>query len=300
MLKRAEPPPPEGWTAKEWDKHLNRKEKKGFYGTLYPNAGEKLSEFDDTIFSEDPTRMMPRLRQIHKLGYTLQGHDDVQGLRVAIENRKGSVRKGTDSDGNEWRTKMKYPYGYLVGTKGADGEPVDCYVGPDKEAPAAFVVHQHKDTGKGYDEDKVMLGFPSKKAAKEAYLMHYDDPKFLGPMAKVSMDRLRELVASKKRLVKISHVQGQALMEELMAIQKTAQGTPDVVRQRERGKLIRKAGPGIGGLLGAGVGALVGARRGQLLKGTIAGLGTGATLGWVPDMYHSAREAIHRYRSKVQ
>lgn len=139
-----------------------------------------------------------------KKAFKLQGHTDVQGLRIAIENRKGSVRKGTDSDGNEWRTKMIHPYGYLVGTKAKDGEPVDVYVGPDKEAPHAFVVHQHKVDGTGFDEDKVMLGFKTKKEAKEAYLKHYDDPKFLGPISKLSVERLRDLVRSKQKLVKIT------------------------------------------------------------------------------------------------
>lgn len=138
-----------------------------------------------------------------KLAYKLQGHTDVQGIPIAVENRKGSVRKGKDEDGHEWRTKMKHPYGYIKGTKGADGEEVDAYVGPDKEAPAAYVVHQRdKDTGK-YDEDKVMLGFSSKAAAKAAFLAHYDSPKFLGPISKVSIDRLRELIRTKRRLVKI-------------------------------------------------------------------------------------------------
>jgi hypothetical protein len=153
-----------------------------------------------------PEWIRDRLREggSQKLAYKLQGHTDFQGLRVAIENRKGSVRKGTDSDGNEWQTKMKYPYGYLVGTRAKDDEPVDVYVGPHEDAPEAFVVHQHKDDGTGFDEDKVMLGFQNKKEAKEAYLKHYDDPKFLGPISRVSIERLRELVRSKKKLVKIT------------------------------------------------------------------------------------------------
>jgi len=160
----------------------------------------------DYIKTPNPGNLdSPKLAEaLYKLGYKLQGHTDVQGLRIAIENRKGSVRKGTDSDGNEWRTKMKHPYGYIKGTRGADGEPVDAYVGPDKDAPKAYVVHQHKDDGKGYDEDKVMLGFKSKADAKRAYLEHYDDPKFLGPISIVSVERLKELVQAKKKLVKIS------------------------------------------------------------------------------------------------
>lgn len=204
---------------------------------------KKYSDFDGPEFG-DPTKLMPRLRQIHKIGhlklaeppppkgvsleewdkilqygvnhkkgkpikkqaYKLQGRTNIQGLNIAIENRKGSVRKGVDRDKHEWRIKMKHPYGYIKGTNGADGEPVDAYVGPDKSAPDAYVVHQHKCDGKGYDEDKVMLGFKNKKEAKEAYLKHYDDPKFLGPISKVSVERLKRLVASKRKLVKISSI----------------------------------------------------------------------------------------------
>lgn len=134
----------------------------------------------------------------------LQGHLSFQGLPIAIENRKGSVRSGVDKDGKPWRTVMKYPYGYLVGTKGKDGEEVDVYVGPKKDAPDVFVVHQHKSDGTGFDEDKVMAGFKDEAAARKAYLQHYNDPKFLGPISKVSVERLKQLIAEKKKLVKIS------------------------------------------------------------------------------------------------
>lgn len=136
--------------------------------------------------------------------FKLQGHLEHQGLHIAVENRKGSVRSGVDKDGHKWRTVMKHPYGYIKGTKGADGEEVDAYVGPKKDATHAYVVHQHKPDGKGYDEDKVMLGFASKKDAVKGYLKHYDDPKFLGPVSEVPMERLKELVEEGKPLKKIS------------------------------------------------------------------------------------------------
>jgi hypothetical protein len=107
---------------------------------------------------------------------------------------------------------MKHPYGYIKGTKGADGEEVDAYVGPVKDAPNAYVVHQHKENGKGFDEDKVMLGFKDEEEARKAYLKHYDDPKFLGPISKVPIERLQELVEEGKPLKKISRV---ACLEEL-------------------------------------------------------------------------------------
>ena len=234
-----------------------------------------------------------------KKAYKLQGHKDFQGLPIAIENRKGSVRKGTDSDGNEWRTKMKVPYGYIVGTRGADEEPVDTFVGPHEESRDAFVVHQHKPTGKGYDEDKVMLGFPSKKDAKEMYLAHYDDPKFLGPIHRVSTERLKELVASKKKLVKISQVSYVALLDEILKMAAKEGDLPKGVVAKERVRLVRDAGPAVGALLGAGVGAVRGVRKGRLLPNVVGGLGTGATLGWLPDIVASAGEGAKRYQKKV-
>lgn len=139
-----------------------------------------------------------------KVAFKLQGEKNFQGLDIAIENRKGSVRKGVDKDGKPWRTVMKHPYGYIKNSKGADGEEVDCYIGPKKDATHAHVVHQHKADGTGYDEDKVMLGFEDADAARKAYLAHYNDPKFLGPMKSLPMEKIKALLASGKQLRKIA------------------------------------------------------------------------------------------------
>ena len=141
---------------------------------------------------------------LYKESYKLQGSTEVQGVPIAIENRKGSVRKGKNSDGTEWSTKFKAPYGYIKGTKGADGDEIDAYVGPDKDAPKVHVVHQHKDTGKGYDEDKVMIGFKSKGDAKKTFLQHYDDPKYLGPISTMTVEELKARAKKKGPLRKQS------------------------------------------------------------------------------------------------
>jgi inorganic pyrophosphatase len=156
--------------------------------------------------------------------HPLQGHLEVQGIPIAIENRKGSVRKGVDSDGKPWRTVMRHPYGYIKGTQGKDGDEVDAYVGPKKDAPHAYVVHQHKADGTGHDEDKVMLGFNDEHAARKGYLKHYNDPKFLGPISKVTIERLKALIASKKKLTKISEVTVSSFLEELGRIQEAWSG----------------------------------------------------------------------------
>lgn len=107
------------------------------------------------------------------------------GLEIAIENPAGSVREGKG-----WRTKMKYDYGYVCRSEAVDGDEVDVYLGPELDtAPTVYVVHQRKyGDWEKYDEDKCMLGFPSEAAARAAYLEHYDDPRFLGPITAMPVD----------------------------------------------------------------------------------------------------------------
>lgn len=138
-------------------------------------------------------------------GYKLQGKTEIQGIPVAIENRKGSVREGKNEDGSRWKTKFKYPYGYIEGTKGADGEEIDAYVGPDKSSTKAYIVHQKKENGK-YDEDTVMLGFKNKAEAKRAIEKHYDDMKYIGDIVTMGLKKLQEtlLGANGKPLTKLS------------------------------------------------------------------------------------------------
>jgi hypothetical protein len=149
--------------------------------------------------------------------YKLEGHMSFQGLRIAVENKAGSTRSGKDKDGKPWHTLMKAPYGYIQGSKGADDEGVDCYVGPDKQATHAYVVHQKKEDG-SYDEDKVMLGCASKEDARKLYLVHYNTDRFLGPIKEVPMERLKALLSEKKVLTKISSAVYGAFLDELTAI----------------------------------------------------------------------------------
>lgn len=102
-----------------------------------------------------------------------------RGMIIRIENPAGSVRRGKN-----WETRMKYDYGYISGSNGVDGDEVDVYVGPHLEdAKMVYVVHQRKyGNWDKYDEDKCLIGFMSEDEAKAAYLAHYDDQRFLGPV----------------------------------------------------------------------------------------------------------------------
>lgn len=56
---------------------------------------------------------------------------------------------------------------------------------------------------------------------------------------------------------------------------------------------IRKAGPMLGGLAGLLGGALYARKRpGHLLRNLVGGFGTGATIGWAPDIMASGVEAL--------
>ena len=144
----------------------------------------------------------------NKQTFKLQGHTSVQGIPVSIENRKGSVRKGVDPDGKPWRTKFKLPYGYIPGTLGNDGEEIDAYVGPHKTAPNAFVIHQRNITGKGFDEDKVMLGFEDIEEARKFYLDHYNGvgKKLLGPISTITINELKRRLDEKREHKKLATV----------------------------------------------------------------------------------------------
>ena len=64
---------------------------------------------------------------------------------------------------------------YIRRTTGADGEQIDCYVGPNPDAPIAWVIMQRDLRTGGFDEHKVMLGFDSEAVAVGAYSLGFSD-----------------------------------------------------------------------------------------------------------------------------
>ncbi|MEK7766014.1 MAG: hypothetical protein AAB368_07225, partial [bacterium] len=90
---------------------------------------------------------------------------------------------------------MPHHYGYIRTTEGADGDHVDCYIGPDPDAQDAYVVRQRDPRTGKYDEDKVMLGFGSEAEARAAFLAARDDGhRALGDVVKIPMGEFRNRV----------------------------------------------------------------------------------------------------------
>lgn len=102
-------------------------------------------------------------------------HRRVHGLNVLIEWPKGCVRAKTGKDGKPWSVVMPAAYGDLKRTEGADGDPVDVYVGEHEAADKVFVVDQiNADTG-DFDEHKVMLLFPNLFSALTTFHNAFSD-----------------------------------------------------------------------------------------------------------------------------
>lgn len=100
------------------------------------------------------------------------GRASLHGLSVAIEQPRGTYRTGKDANGKRWVNRMAAHYGYISGTKGNDGDAVDCFIGFYPQSERVFVINQ--DIGGRFDEHKVMLGFPDEESARRAYLDSYD------------------------------------------------------------------------------------------------------------------------------
>lgn len=104
-----------------------------------------------------------------------KGSIKLHGLDIAIENPQGSTRSGIDADGQAWSSTLTDGhYGYLRGTKGADGDGVDVFVGPHPQSTKVFVIDQIDPKTGRYDESKIMLGYDSQEAADGAYHANHE------------------------------------------------------------------------------------------------------------------------------
>lgn len=152
--------------------------------------------------------------------FPFTGTVNYKGIKIHVENLRGSTREGTDLGGKKWSTKMLHHYGEIVGTRGVDKDKLDVYVGPEPNVKEVHIVHQnrpgnHPKAGT-YDEDKVMLGFSSPEEAKEAYLAHYDRKDFFRSMTIMPFDQFKKSI--------YRDVKGEKVASDLESLFKVANG----------------------------------------------------------------------------
>lgn len=129
---------------------------------------------------------------------------DFLGFDITLENPKGSTREGIDKGGQKWSQEMRHHYGYFKRTEGKDGDQIDVFIGDNLDSSRAFVVDQvDPETGK-FDEHKVLIGFPSEKAARLGYLASYEKNwGGLGAITEMSLDELKDWIGPEgKRVTK--------------------------------------------------------------------------------------------------
>jgi len=168
-----------------WSEALNKAE---FINMIFDSTINKAAKQVNT----NPTE-----GQIEAGNYA-KGKVSIQGLRVVIENPKGSTRSGVNKDGKRWESKMKAHYGYFSSTEGNDGDEVDVFLGDlaESASPKIFVVNQVDEKGK-FDEHKVMFGYKDLAAAKAGYLENYEAGwRGLGSIKEIALDKFKEWVHS--------------------------------------------------------------------------------------------------------
>lgn len=98
----------------------------------------------------------------------------VNGIDVALEWPKGSIRTYQKNGVTKKGKKQKAGYGYIPDTYTEDSEELDVYLGPNRTSDKVYLLMQKPtpyDVKMGYTapEEKWMLGFESIKEAEKAY-----------------------------------------------------------------------------------------------------------------------------------
>jgi hypothetical protein len=135
-----------------------------------------------------------------KAGTYQKGAITLHGMAIRIENPNGSTRSGQSPDGQTWSVVLSAHYGEIVGTLGADHDPVDIFIGPSPDQQTVYVIDQYLDGT--FDEHKAMVGYRSPAQAKAAYLASFTaDWSGLGAITAMSMAAFKAWVyAGKKQL----------------------------------------------------------------------------------------------------
>jgi N12 class adenine-specific DNA methylase len=165
-------------------------ESKNYPGTYYEVDGKQFGDLQEEVRhldgAEQPLSAKIKTASADvntepteaqkEAGNYKKGHVQVGTFDITIEQPQGSVRKGTDANGKQWKSKMHNTYGYFRGTEGVDGDHIDVFLSNDIDGwngRKVYVVDQYNPDGT-FDEHKVMLGFNDMDEAKSDYLANYE------------------------------------------------------------------------------------------------------------------------------
>jgi hypothetical protein len=171
----------------------------------YKESKKKFSKsiksfFKDMFKARKETDTNPSDAQKEAGNYS-KGEVEIHGLKIAIENPKGSLRKGISKNGEHWQVRMPADYGYFkerdengIQLKGKDKDEIDVFIGSDPTSEKVFIVNQIVPDSKELDEHKTMLCFADKRHALRAYKRSYTDnaAKRIGNVVEMTMDEFKD------------------------------------------------------------------------------------------------------------
>jgi hypothetical protein len=128
---------------------------------------------------------------------------DFAGLPIAVEFPAAVRRVIKNRDGKVvYDCVLPNDYGYIESTFGLDGDEIDVIVGPDEKSDAAYCVDMidlGPDVAQRQNEQKILIGFPDREFATEAFLGMYPES-FMGRMIEMPVQALIEKLAFHKAL----------------------------------------------------------------------------------------------------
>lgn len=116
-----------------------------------------------------------------------KGSVKLHGMTIRIETPKGERRRPQFKP-------LAAHYGYIQGTKGADGDELDVFIGPNPESEIVFVVDMPSKGGR-FDEHKSFIGWNTEAEAVQALRDSYSDGWKIGAVTPMTIDQFRSWVA---------------------------------------------------------------------------------------------------------
>lgn len=116
------------------------------------------------------------------------------GIPITVEFPAGARRTIRNTAGDVvYDRTLQFPYGYIEGTPGRDGDEIDCILGPDEGAGTVWIAEfmdLGPDVEQRQDEEKCLIGFLGESAARNAFLTMYR-PEELESIEAVPIDEFR-------------------------------------------------------------------------------------------------------------
>ena len=201
-----------GSIGKDTQSSQTKQEKEDKFVAAPRKYGESITDYAERVAEEHQAQRTRKEEEAKvdtnpteaqkEAGNYKKGHIKVDGLDITIEQPKGSIRRGTDANGKQWKSEIHNTYGYIRGTESVDGDHIDIFLSDNPTEGKVFVVDQVNKDG-SFDEHKVMYGFSDMESARQAYLSNYEEGwQGLGNITEVSKENFKAWIDSSKRKTK--------------------------------------------------------------------------------------------------